>query len=69
MPGGDRGFSLASGGWWPGALNEDVIDDAVVLLASVTGWQPDALEALSVHMFSRYFEAAQRKKLIGKVDG
>lgn len=47
-------------------MTEDFIDDAVILLASITGWQPDTIESMSASRFAGYLLAAQRKKLIGR---
>jgi hypothetical protein len=47
--------------WWPGAEGlEDRLNDAVILLASVTGWSADFLETLGIHQLIAYVGAATR---------
>lgn len=45
-------------------MTDEVLNGAVILLASVTGWGPDTIEDLSVHRFLGYYDAAKAKGLI-----
>jgi hypothetical protein len=55
-----RGFSDASGGWLPGAVDLSELDDALVGLASITSWQPSELLGMTARDFVGYLSAAAR---------